>query len=226
MLDDFLGYAQLYTLDCESRSAVDWAAYLGYSINEQGFLDSLPKTDNPETGFVGDYTGPNGNIPPLSYGVHAAPVAAPDPAHWSQISAANDEYRRVRVSGLFLDALSTKVQAVTDLGSGFWLMTPLRSADGSITLINRGYIPAGAAAEVSAAPGRHHQRQWSAAHERAGRRLSAAQRCRRQSLVLARCGCHCRRARIATGGAILHRCRRQCAGGLATTRKYVIRRVV
>ncbi|WP_050461095.1 SURF1 family protein [Herbaspirillum autotrophicum] len=84
--------------------------------------------------------------------VHAAPVAAPDPAHWSQISAANDEYRRVRVSGVFLDALSTKVQAVTDLGSGFWLMTPLRSADGSITLINRGYIPAGAAAEVSAAP--------------------------------------------------------------------------
>jgi uncharacterized protein YvpB len=75
MLDDFLGYAQIYTLDCESRSAVDWAAYLGYSINEQGFLDSLPKTDNPETGFVGDYTGPNGNIPPLSYGVHAAPVA-------------------------------------------------------------------------------------------------------------------------------------------------------
>lgn len=84
--------------------------------------------------------------------VHAAPVPAPDPAHWSQISAANDEYRRVRVSGVFLDALSTKVQAVTDLGSGFWLMTPLRSADGSITLINRGYIPAGTAAEVSAPP--------------------------------------------------------------------------
>ena len=85
--------------------------------------------------------------------VHAAPVPAPDPAHWSQISAANDEYRRVRVTGVFLDASSTRVQAVTELGSGFWLLTPLRSADGSITLINRGFIPASAGPEPVAGNG-------------------------------------------------------------------------
>lgn len=69
------GYAQSYNLDCESRSAVDWAAYFGIFINEQEFLDSLPRSDNPEIGFVGSYYDPIGQIPPYSYGVHAQPVA-------------------------------------------------------------------------------------------------------------------------------------------------------
>lgn len=70
------GYAQLYTLDCEARSAVDWAAFWGYSIDEMEFLDGLPVSDNPEVGYVGPYTGANGQIPPNPYGVHAAPIAA------------------------------------------------------------------------------------------------------------------------------------------------------
>jgi surfeit locus 1 family protein len=73
--------------------------------------------------------------------VHAAPVPAPGPDRWSQVSAANDEYRHVSVTGTFLHSLSTKVQAVTELGSGYWLLTPLRRADGSVVMINRGYIP-------------------------------------------------------------------------------------
>ena len=36
--------------------------------------------------------------------------------------------------------LNTLVQATTELGSGFWLMTPLRQADGSIVLVNRGFV--------------------------------------------------------------------------------------
>lgn len=71
-----VGYTQLYTLDCESRSAVDWAAYWGFSIDEIEFIDGLPQSDNPELGFVGPYTGANGQIPPQPYGVHAAPVAS------------------------------------------------------------------------------------------------------------------------------------------------------
>ncbi|OWT72925.1 MULTISPECIES: SURF1 family protein [unclassified Achromobacter] len=75
--------------------------------------------------------------------VHAAPTPAPGPAEWPSISADRDEYRRVRLDGTWLAGKDTLVQAVTDLGSGFWVMTPLRLADGNIVLVNRGYIPAG-----------------------------------------------------------------------------------
>jgi len=74
--------------------------------------------------------------------VHAPAVAAPGPGRWQQINADADEYRRVRLTGTFLYALTARVQAVTELGSGFWLLTPLRSADGSVVLVNRGFIPA------------------------------------------------------------------------------------
>jgi surfeit locus 1 family protein len=74
--------------------------------------------------------------------VHAAPVPAPDPARWPAITAESDEYRHVRLSGTFLYKLSTKVQASTELGSGYWLLTPLREADGNVVLVNRGFIRA------------------------------------------------------------------------------------
>ena len=70
------GRAQLYSLSCESRSAADWAAYWGVAIDETEFLDSLPRSDNPNEGFVGYPADPWGYIPPNSYGVHAGPVAA------------------------------------------------------------------------------------------------------------------------------------------------------
>ncbi len=71
--------------------------------------------------------------------VHAAPVDAPPASQ--PVSAARDEYRRVQVTGHFLHDRETLVQAVTDLGSGFWVLTPLRRADGSIVLVNRGFVP-------------------------------------------------------------------------------------
>ncbi len=67
---------QTLRLSCESRSASDWAAFFGVTIDELTFFDQLPKTDNPETGFVGDVNDPPGNLPPRGYGVHAKPVAA------------------------------------------------------------------------------------------------------------------------------------------------------
>jgi subtilisin-like proprotein convertase family protein/uncharacterized protein YvpB len=69
------GENQALPLDCESRSAVDWAAYFGTSIGEMDFFNRLPKTDDPDTGFVGNVFGAWGQIPPNPYGVHAAPVA-------------------------------------------------------------------------------------------------------------------------------------------------------
>jgi surfeit locus 1 family protein len=68
--------------------------------------------------------------------VHAAGVAAP-------VSASpEDEYRKVTATGIFLNDKETFVQAVTNLGAGFWVMTPLKLADGSIVLVNRGFLPA------------------------------------------------------------------------------------
>lgn len=70
------GRAQTYSLSCESRSAADWAAFWGVSFTELEFLANLPSSDNPETGFVGRADDVQGQLPPRSYGVHAAPVAA------------------------------------------------------------------------------------------------------------------------------------------------------
>ena len=72
--------------------------------------------------------------------VHTPPVAPPAPAQWPEVTAASDEYRHVRVTGTLLNDRETRVQASTELGSGFWLMTPLQMPDGSTVLINRGFI--------------------------------------------------------------------------------------
>jgi LysM repeat protein len=70
-----VGHAQGYSLSCESRSAVDWAAFWGVEIRESDFLANLPRSDNPDLGFVGNPNDLWGYLPPDSYGVHAKPVA-------------------------------------------------------------------------------------------------------------------------------------------------------
>jgi len=75
-ITDIYGYPQAYSLDCESRSAVDLASYFGIYIDKDEFMAALPKSDDPESGFVGDYWGETGQLPPNSYGVHAPPVAS------------------------------------------------------------------------------------------------------------------------------------------------------
>ncbi len=74
-ISGFVGHAQNYAIDCEVRSAVDWANFWGVKIGETEFLDALPRSDNPEVGFVGDPNDVWGRIPPYGYGVHAEPIA-------------------------------------------------------------------------------------------------------------------------------------------------------
>jgi len=77
--------------------------------------------------------------------VHAAPVPAPGPDQWPQVDAARDAYRHVEVSGSFQHDNETLVQASTELGSGYWVLTPLkRDDDGTIVLVNRGFVPSAA----------------------------------------------------------------------------------
>lgn len=73
--------------------------------------------------------------------VHAEAQPAPGPIAWPTINANDDEYRHVRIDGTLVNAAETQVYAVTDLGPGFWILTPLRAPDGTITLINRGFVP-------------------------------------------------------------------------------------
>lgn len=76
----------------------------------------------------------------VSHRIHAPPVAAPAPAQWAAITPQNHEYLRVRLHGVFLHQYETLVQATTDLGSGYWVLTPLRQADDSVVLVNRGFV--------------------------------------------------------------------------------------
>ena len=73
--------------------------------------------------------------------VAAAPVAAPGPADWPGIGAETDEYRRVQATGRFLHDREVAVQAVTVLGPGYWIVTPLQTPDFTL-LVNRGFVPA------------------------------------------------------------------------------------
>ena len=81
--------------------------------------------------------------------VHGEPIASPGPQRWGQLTRQSDEYRHVRLTGIFLPESTALVQAVTDLGSGFWMLTALRTDDGNVVLVNRGYVPSVAAATPS-----------------------------------------------------------------------------
>lgn len=72
----------------------------------------------------------------------APAVPAPGPARWPLIDAASDEYRRVEARGRFLPGADTFVQAVTERGAGFWVLTPLQQEDGKVLLVNRGFVTA------------------------------------------------------------------------------------
>jgi len=74
--------------------------------------------------------------------VHAAPADAPPAAQWPQVTAETQEYRHVRLHGVYLPALATRVLASTERGAGYWVLTPMCTADG-IVMVNRGFVPAG-----------------------------------------------------------------------------------
>ncbi|MCC6191145.1 MAG: LysM peptidoglycan-binding domain-containing protein [Anaerolineales bacterium] len=96
------GQPQAWPLDCEARSAVDWAAYFGTVIDEADFVSRLPLSDDPDLGFVGDVRGRPGQLPPESYGVHAGPLAALLQAYGLSARAAR---------GLTWDAVRAEIDA-------------------------------------------------------------------------------------------------------------------
>jgi len=71
----------------------------------------------------------------------AAPVPAPGPDRWPNITEADDVYRRVTATGTFRHDRESLVKALTERGGGFWVMTPLVTDRGFTVLVNRGFVP-------------------------------------------------------------------------------------
>jgi surfeit locus 1 family protein len=84
--------------------------------------------------------------------VHAPAVPAPGPAAWGRVSA-DDVYRHVTVRGRFLNVAEAHVYALSELGAGYWIMTPLRTDDGALVYINRGFVPMDLKAQAAHAAG-------------------------------------------------------------------------
>lgn len=72
--------------------------------------------------------------------MNGAPVAAPGPSRWQGLTP-EDEYRRVQVHGRFDFAHEVPVAATTALGTGYWVLTPLRTQEGAWVFVNRGFVP-------------------------------------------------------------------------------------
>jgi surfeit locus 1 family protein len=72
--------------------------------------------------------------------VLAAPVPTPAPDAWPRINANDDVYKRVSVDGRFMYDRETLVRAATELGTGYWVLIPLRTDTGVTFLVNRGFV--------------------------------------------------------------------------------------
>ncbi|HWP27564.1 MAG TPA: SURF1 family cytochrome oxidase biogenesis protein [Xanthobacteraceae bacterium] len=84
----------------------------------------------------------------LTQRVNAAPTALPAKQRWGELTAENDEFRRV----MFHAELAPNEQALVftvgsrlrpDVsGPGYWVFAPARLADGGAVVVNRGFVPA------------------------------------------------------------------------------------
>lgn len=79
------------------------------------------------------------------------PAAAPGPSRWPTVGSA-DLYRPVVVTGRYRAGADTFVQAVTELGGGFWVMTPFDTDRGFTVIVNRGFVPAERRSGIAPSP--------------------------------------------------------------------------
>jgi len=77
----------------------------------------------------------------------APPVTLPPAAAWSTLDPAEDEYLRVKFVGNFDYRNEALVYATASAfrpdvsGTGYWVFTPARLADGTTVIVNRGFVP-------------------------------------------------------------------------------------
>jgi surfeit locus 1 family protein len=88
----------------------------------------------------------------------AAPVAAPAPAQWPALAAADYEYRRVAARGVYDFSEQKFLFAALEAprgrygGVGFFVMTPLRLSTGEAVIVNRGFVPEEQKANAESGP--------------------------------------------------------------------------
>lgn len=88
-------------------------------------------------------------IATLDERLSAAPVALPPSSAWSGLTQKGDEFRRVRLSGTYLHDAEALVYAIgsgvrgSATGFGYLVFTPMRLADGSLVMVDRGFVPDG-----------------------------------------------------------------------------------
>jgi surfeit locus 1 family protein len=88
-----------------------------------------------------------GLIAALDERLAAAPAALPVSETWQVLDPAHNEYRRVTFSAKFEKNEDALVYASASAfrpdvsGFGLWVFTPAQLADGSIVVINRGFVP-------------------------------------------------------------------------------------
>lgn len=74
-------------------------------------------------------------------------VPAPPEAEWAKVNRKDDEYRRVRATGTYKHEHEVAVYTTLTKpkgklsGQGYWILTPLVQKDGSIVIVNRGFVP-------------------------------------------------------------------------------------
>jgi surfeit locus 1 family protein len=83
----------------------------------------------------------------LTQRLAAPPAALPAPSTWPRLDQTGDEYRRVTFSAQFETGKDALVLATASAfrpdvtGLGFWVFTPARLGDGSLVVVNRGFVP-------------------------------------------------------------------------------------
>lgn len=89
----------------------------------------------------------------VAAGLSAAPVPAPGPEAWHDLTGSAIDYRPVVVSGRFDHAHEVHVYGSSSgskgpapgagySGSGYFVLTPLETAAGWMVIVNRGFVPA------------------------------------------------------------------------------------
>jgi surfeit locus 1 family protein len=79
--------------------------------------------------------------------MNAAPEPLPPPERWASLDAAHDEFTRVTFHAIFENDQEALVFAGASAfrpdtsGTGYWVFTPARLADGARVVINRGFVP-------------------------------------------------------------------------------------
>lgn len=86
--------------------------------------------------------------------VEARAFGEPVEAPFGAVTTEDHAYLRVKTQeGIFLHDVSRRVKALTEIGAGSWLMTPLQT-DSRVIWINRGFVPAGSQASDWSTPER------------------------------------------------------------------------